>query len=117
MNTKSKHEKAETLSEAGRIVLEAKYKQLDFLKQRQWTITNYVALIYGALFSVKHLAHSTVQYHDTVLTILHQNSVLNVLAVIAGAVGVFCVLTVQRHIQELREEIADANDWIFGEFT
>jgi hypothetical protein len=113
MNTKPKREK---LSAEGRIVLEAKYKQLDFLKQRQWTITNYVGLIYGALFSVKHLAHSTVQYQDSVLTVLHRDSVLKVLAVLAGAVGLYCVLTVQKHLRELREEIDNANDWIFGEF-
>ena len=81
MSTKSKPEKPEMLSEAGRIVLEARYKQLDFLKHRQWTITNYVALIYGALFGVKHLVHSSVS---------HQDSVLKFFAVLASAIGALC---------------------------
>jgi hypothetical protein len=116
MNAKPKRKNPETLSEEGRIVLEARYKQLDFLKQRQWTITNYVALIYGALFSVKHLVHSSVQHQDSVLTVLFQDSVLKALALVAGIVGVGCVLTVQKHLRELRGELDKANDWIFGEF-
>src|SRR6266436_5453813 len=28
------------------------YDQVDFLKKQQWTITNYVAIVYGAIFAL-----------------------------------------------------------------
>ena len=63
---------AEKLSEQGLIVYRAMLDQLGFLKKQQWTITNYLALIYGAIFwlaaDVKTIS-STAKCFLTVLTI------------------------------------------------
>jgi hypothetical protein len=40
------------LSEQGVIVYKAMIDEMSFLKKQQWTITNYLVLIYGAIFGL-----------------------------------------------------------------
>jgi hypothetical protein len=54
------------LSEQGLIVYKAMFDQLDFIRKQQWTITNYAALLYGAIF-VFAKGLSKESYVETVL--------------------------------------------------
>jgi hypothetical protein len=54
------------LSEQGLIVYKAMFDQLDFIKKQQWTITNYAALIYGAIFVLAKVL-SKESYGETVI--------------------------------------------------
>ena len=99
--------KRSDLSEAALFAHTERIRHLDFLKKQQWTITNYVILIYGALFSIKHLPHALVS---------HEDSWLKGFAVLAGIGGLVCVLTVQRHMKMTREDIVKSENWIFGEY-
>jgi hypothetical protein len=38
------------LSEQGLVIYKAMFDQITHIKKQQWTITNYVALLYGAIF-------------------------------------------------------------------
>jgi hypothetical protein len=40
-------------SEQALVVYRALYEQVAFLKKQQWTITNYLLLIYAAVFAIK----------------------------------------------------------------
>jgi hypothetical protein len=44
---------SEKLSEQAIAVYKLLHEQVAFLKKQQWTITNYIALIYAAIFGVK----------------------------------------------------------------
>jgi hypothetical protein len=54
------------LSEQGLIIYKAMFDQLDFIRKQQWIITNYVALLYGAIF-VFAKGLSKESYGETVL--------------------------------------------------
>ena len=54
------------LSEQGLVVFKAAFDHINFIKKQQWTITNYAALLYGAIFLfTKGLSKES--YGETVL--------------------------------------------------
>lgn len=89
-------------------------KKPEYLKKQNWTITNYAALIYGALLSVKHFAVPAEHPLDPWQVVLLQ--LVAVVAVVAGAFGVGLVLFVHKHMRDVRKEIKRAEKWIFGEY-
>jgi len=95
------------LSEAGLFAFKEKYENLKFLKKQQWTITNYVALIYGAIFGVNHLSEELTS---------EQSDLLKSLAIIACAVGLIHLAVVECHMLGTRKETNRALKWIFGEY-
>src|SRR2546430_1938380 len=50
---------SEGLSEQATVVYKLLHEQVAFLKKQQWTITNYIALIYAAIFGVTKELQST----------------------------------------------------------
>jgi hypothetical protein len=95
------------LSEAGLFAFKEQYEHLKFLKKQQWTITNYVALIYGAIFGVNHLSDELTSA---------QVGLLKWFAVAACAVGLWHVVTVECHMLRQRTDTARSIKWIFGEY-
>ena len=49
----SQRQNSEQLSEQALVVYRAMHEQISFLKKQQWTITNYLLLLYGAVYAIK----------------------------------------------------------------
>ena len=103
--------KGKDLSEAGLFVFKARYEHLNFLKRQQWIITTYIAAIYGALLSVRHILLKGASLSND------QVWLLKGAALLAGAVGIIGLLVVQYDIGETRKAINTANEYIFGKFN
>jgi hypothetical protein len=98
---------SEQLSEQALVVYRAMYEQISFLKKQQWTITNYLLLLYGAAYAIKKEVASS--------------SLWWVLKwVLVGGVAVACLyglcalMIVQRDLACERKRIGKANKAIFG---
>jgi hypothetical protein len=86
------------VSEAGFFVFKARNEQLTFLKKQQWTITNYIAVIYGAIY-------------------LTQMAWLKPVAVLACVFGLWQLILIEFHMQQTRNEIDKAINYIFGPYN
>jgi len=94
----------EPLSAQGIVVYKLLYDQIDSLKKQQWTITNYIALLYGAIFVLaKELALSS-----------EQRNLLIGSTVVAGVYGILALLKVQNDLKKARKRLDKANKKIFG---
>src|SRR5262249_11131518 len=78
------------------------------LKKQQWTITNYVALIYGAIFGINHLSIEKLTSGQVEL--------LKWFAVVACIVGFVHLAVVELHMLGQRKETKRAIKFIFGEY-
>ena len=96
---------SEELSEQANVVHKLMYDQVDFLKKQQWTITNYIALIYAAIFVIaKELgSRSDLKW------------ILIAAAFIACGYGLFALKTVQVDLAGARERLDKASREIFGD--
>jgi hypothetical protein len=81
------------------------HEQISFLKGQQWSITNYVAVIYGAIFaSTKVLiAADTVERYALIVGTL-----------IAGAYGIILLVIVQSDLSKARIRLDETDRRIFG---
>jgi len=77
------------------------YEELKSMKQQQWTITNYGALILAAIYAVKLPGVS------------HSQSILKVLAWVIAVVGSGLLLRVQYNIVGTRYRLDDVHDNFF----
>jgi hypothetical protein len=98
---------ARKISEAGLFAFKEMCERIKFLKKQQWTITNYVALIYGAIFGVNHLSEDVTS---------EQVGWLKVFTLLACIVGLIHLGVVECHMLRTRKETNRALKWIFGEY-
>jgi hypothetical protein len=93
-----------TLSEQGLAVYKTMLDQISFLKKQQWTITNYLVLLYGAFFwfgsNVKDLSGL-------------EKYLLSAIVVIACIYNVALLFLIQWDLSQARRRINDADDTIF----
>lgn len=82
------------------------YDAIVFAKKQQWAITNYVLLIYGAIFGVAKYIGQT---PSTSL----EKTVLALAALVAGAYAVGLLVVIQNDLGEYRKQlIAIYKDWL-----
>lgn len=92
------------LSEQGLIVYKAMLDRMDFLKKQQWTITNYLVLIYAAIF-----------WFGTDLRLsASEKCLLATLVVVAGICGISLLVLIQYDLSQARERIEKTDDTVFG---
>jgi ribose/xylose/arabinose/galactoside ABC-type transport system permease subunit len=92
------------LSEQGLIVYKAMFDQLDSIKKQQWTITNYAALLYGAIFVfAKGLSRES--YGETVL--------LTTMTAAVCWFGTAMLLHTQTDLNDARRQLEHANKELF----
>jgi hypothetical protein len=97
--------KSATLSQQATWTYRMLHEQVAFLKRQQWSITNYVAVIYGAIFaSTKALAPIDI----------FEKRALIIGAVIAGVYGIVLVLAVQCDLAKARIRLDNADRRLFG---
>src|SRR4051794_15408635 len=96
---------SEELSEQAHAVHRLMYEQVDFLKKQQWTITNYIALIYGAIFVIAKESGSTSDL----------KWILIAAVIVACGYGLFTLWIVQLDLAKARERLSKANREIFGD--
>jgi len=77
------------------------YEELKSMKQQQWTITNYAALILAAIYAVK------------LPWVSHSQTYMKVLAVVIAIVGSGLLLRVQYNIVGTRYRLDDVHDNFF----
>jgi hypothetical protein len=96
---------SEELSEQANVVHKLMYEQVNFLKKQQWTITNYIALIYAAIFVIaKELgSRSDLKW------------ILIAAAFIACGYGLFALKALQVDLAEARKRLDKASREIFGD--
>src|ERR1700738_160874 len=99
-------EESEKLSEQAIVLYKAIHDQIGFLKKHQWTITNYVVLIYAAIFAVKKAMPQSV--------FCGQNLILIAATLIAGVMGIVALLKIQYDLGETRQRIDAVQKSIFG---
>jgi hypothetical protein len=97
---------SEELSEQAIVVHKLMYEQVDFLKKQQWTITNYIALIYAAIFAVTKELGSTPPSLKCILLAA---------ALIACGYGLLALWIVQVDLTDERKRLDKANREIFGD--
>ena len=72
------------------------YDAINLSKKQQWTITNYVVLVYGAIFGLsKYLGIQTT----------NEKAVLSLLALLAGAYAVVLLILIQGDLGRYREQL------------
>jgi len=92
------------LSEQGSIAYKAMLDQINFLKRQQWIITNYLVLIYAAIFWLEqHIQRLTAT----------EKCLLAILAVATGICGVGLLSLIQHDLGQARLLIQEAEDKIF----
>jgi hypothetical protein len=92
-----------TMSQHGLVLYKACMDNLDYFKRQQWTVTNYLALIYAAIVWVDHNIHQT-----RLLT-----WILSGFAVVAAAVNIGLLLWFQRDTARLRRRLASISNFAF----
>jgi|SRR6516164_6720462 hypothetical protein len=102
-DTTSKSDKPEKVSPAGLVVFTKRIEQIDFLKKQEWTLTNYVAVIYGAIFGVSRFSPADTTW-------------LQALIGLAGIYGFIGLLVIQYDLHDARNELDKTIDWIFGKY-
>jgi hypothetical protein len=95
------------LSEQALVVYRAMHEQISFLKKQQWTITNYLLLVYGAAYAIKkEVASSSLWW------VLEW--------VLVGGVAVACLyglcalMIVQWDLKCARMRVSKVDEGIFG---
>ena len=91
------------LSEQGQTAYKMLRDHVDLMKKQQWTITNYVALIYGAIFAAttKDVSRSVIPLFVVATTI-------------ACLYGSFLILLIQSDLSTIRKKIDRVDLTIFG---
>jgi hypothetical protein len=95
------------VSEAGLFVFKEQYEHLKFLKRQTWTITNYVVLIYGAIFSAEHFSSNPP---------LPSVWFFRVAAIVAGVFGLWHLIAIECSMLQTRKQIDKSIKWIFGPY-
>jgi succinate dehydrogenase hydrophobic anchor subunit len=103
-DTTSETDKPREVSAAALVVFNKRFEQVDFLKKQQWTLTNYVAAIYGAIFGLSRFSSPTAAIW------------LQLLILVVFIYGFYGLFVIQSDLQEARTELDKAIDWIFGEY-
>ena len=98
-------EHSEPLSEQGLVVYRALHEQIGFLKKQQWTITNYLLIIYAAAFGI---------LKDLNPTPLALRYVGIGIVFLACLYGVAALIIVQCDLGDARKRISSADQNIFG---
>jgi hypothetical protein len=93
---------SDQLSEQALIVYKALYDQVGFLKKQQWTITNYVLLVYGAIFVAKRELPASVL------------ELLPLATIVACLWGLAALIFVQVDLWTARDRLNTANRRVFG---
>jgi uncharacterized integral membrane protein len=75
------------------------FDELKSMKQQQWTITNYGALILAAIYAVRHQLPAEVTHLQSKLKFLAT------LAIVTAALGSFFLLRIQSHIARSRRRL------------
>jgi hypothetical protein len=101
-DTTSGSYKQRDVSPAGLVIFGKRIEQIDFLKKQEWTLTNYVAVIYGAIFGVSRFSPLDTTW-------------LQALIGLAGGYGFVALLLIQYDLHNARIELDKAIDWIFGD--
>jgi len=102
MNTETK---SDELSAQALVVYKMLHDQVDQYKKQQWTITNYAALIYAALFAV---SREMKQFPGWV------SWVLIAITIIAAAGAIALLFLIQLHLRDARQRVDSADEKIFG---
>jgi hypothetical protein len=97
------------VSDAGLFVFKEQYEHLKFLKRQTWTITNYIALIYAAIFSAEHLTSNTPLPTS-------QAIILKIAAIVAALFGLFHLIVIESSMLQTRNQINKSINWIFGPY-
>jgi len=98
-------ENSEPLSEQGLVVYRALHEQIGFLKKQQWTITNYLLIIYAAVFGiVKGLSPTPLVLRYVAIGIVFLTCLY----------GVAALIIVQCDLGDARKRISSADENIFG---
>src|SRR5262245_6926255 len=100
-DTASGSDKPREVSPAGLVVFNKRFEQIDFLKKQEWTLTNYIAVIYGAIFGVSRFSPPDTTW-------------LQALIGLAGFYGFIGLLVIQYDLHHARKDLDKAIDWIFG---
>ena len=95
---------SKVLSEQASVVYKLLHEKVAFLKKQQWTITNYIALIYAAIFAVTKELRPT----STL------NYILIAAAIVACLYSLWVLSMVQRDLGKTRRRLDNANRNIFG---
>jgi hypothetical protein len=101
---------AKQVSDAGLFVFKEQYEHLKFLKRQTWTITNYVVLIYAAIFSAEHL---TTNAHLPTGQVIF----LKAAAIIAAVFGLWHLIAIECSMLQTRKQINKSINWIFGPYN
>jgi len=96
---------SEELSEQANVIHKLMYEQVDFLKKQQWTITNYIALIYAAVFVIGKELRSTFDLKWVLIAAVF----------IACGYGLFALRALQVDLAEARKRLDKASREIFGD--
>jgi hypothetical protein len=94
---------SEILSEQATVVYKLLHEHVAFLKKQQWTITNYIALIYAAIFAVTKELESTLAFA--------LKCILIAAAIVACIYGLCALIMVQVDLGEARERRAMRESW------
>lgn len=84
------------MSKAVEAVYGVLFDELKFAKRQQWTVTNYMLLLLGAILGVGVALKSITSFERHVLWIIE--------VFVVGA-GAYFIIDLQRHMKELRERI------------
>jgi hypothetical protein len=96
-------------SEQAMAVYELVHEYVAFLKKQQWTITNYIALIYGAIFAVKkELSELSVLTYPL-------KCILIAAVIVACVYGLIALALIQFDLGEARERLDKTDREIFGD--
>jgi hypothetical protein len=96
------------VSDVGLFVFKERYDHLKFLKRQAWTITNYVVLIYAAIFSAEHFSSNAPSPHMWFL---------KAAAIVAGGFGLWHLIVIEGTMLQTRNEINRSINWIFGPYN
>jgi hypothetical protein len=91
------------ITEQGQILYKAMIEQLTYVKRQQWTITNYLMLIYAAIF---WLAKNSDKLYAG------EQCILSSLTILAGA-SVALISIVQYDLRDARDRIKETEKAIF----
>jgi hypothetical protein len=100
---------SEKLSEQALVVYKALHEQVSFLKKQQWTITNYLVLLYAAVFAVKR----EISPQPDMMW------VLRIVTAIGALYGLWMLMAIQFDLMQARERLDRTDTAIFSrtEFT
>jgi hypothetical protein len=95
---------SEKLSDQALVVYKAMHEHIAFLKKQQWTITNYLILLYAGVYAIK----KEIAFGPWLKLGLR-------FAIAAGFLyGVFALVAIQRDLGDARVRLDNADSAIFG---